>query len=246
MNLKEAIQYLIETGAKNEKPEGLEICGKTYCTKDLRRYDKANKAEPLKANSLTALVDYIRNCHQEMDNHMIIHVVSPTMVRLMSALNEERERETLFCCEANISNFVFDRWYDQENFIISLQANFIETEDLRLIQSVAGNVEAKTVANYGDNGTSQKVTVSSGIASKEDVIVPNPCVLTPYRTFQEVEQPCSTFVFRIGDKAAPEFKLITADNNLWKCEAVQNIKDFLREALADMPEEVSRAITIIG
>lgn len=246
MELKEAIEFLIQTGAKNEKPEVIEICGKTYCTKELTRYDKGPKARAMEAGSLTALVDYIQDCHQEFPGRMIIHVESPKSVRLISGLNGDREREELFCCKANVSEFSFDRWYDQENFIINLQANFYETEDLKLIQQVAGNIEAKTVANYGDDGVSQKATVSRGIASKEDVIVPNPCVLKPYRTFQEVDQPESTFVFRIGDEGSPRFKLIESDNSIWKCEAIRNIKDFLVDALEDMPEEVSRSITVIG
>lgn len=35
-------------------------------------------------------------------------------------------------------------------------------------------VEAKTTANYGDDGVSQKTTIKQGIASKADVLVPNP------------------------------------------------------------------------
>ena len=50
-------------------------------------------------------------------------------------------------------------------------------------------MENKTVANYGDDGVSQKATITKGIAGKEDVIVPNPVTLRPYRTFLEVEQP---------------------------------------------------------
>lgn len=247
MNLKDAIQYLIETGGRNEKPEVLEICGKTYCTKNMTRYDKLPKADPIDANSLTALVDYIHSCYQEFpERRLIIHVQSPTSVVLMSSLDKEREREVLFRCRATVSNFVFDKKYDQESFIINLQANFIENEDLRLIQSVAGNVEAKTTASYGDDGITQKATVSRGIASKEDIIVPNPCVLIPYRTFQEVGQPASTFVFRIHDEGTPYFRLIGADNDMWKCEAIANIKGYLQDALDDMPDRVKNGITIIG
>ena len=59
MDLKEAMRYLVWAGAEMEKPEVVEICGKTYCTKDLKRYDEAPKAAPIVASSLTALVDFI-------------------------------------------------------------------------------------------------------------------------------------------------------------------------------------------
>jgi hypothetical protein len=247
-SLKEAIKYLMDTGAENASPEIVEICGKTYCTKDLKRYDIGPEAYPIKANSLTALVDYIRNCHSEFPGKMIIHIESPKTVRLLSQLNGDRKREELFVCQANVSEFEFDHWYDQERFIIELQANFVSTPDLDLIKQVAGNVVANTTANYGDDGMAQKVTVTSGVASKEDVIVPNPCELIPYRTFQEVDQPVSSFVFRLGDKngGAPTFKLIEAENNIWKCEAIKNIKNYLLDALDDMPDQVSAAVTIIG
>lgn len=246
MEIKEALQFLLETGAEKEKPKVIEICGKTYCTKDLQRYDKKPKASPIQASSLTALVDYIRDCHDEFSGRMIIQIDNPKEVKLLSALNGDRERETLFYCRAIVSEFCFDRWYDQENFIINLQANFAPTSDLTLIQQVAGNVEAKTVATYGDDGITQKATVSRGIAGKEDVIVPNPCILTPYRTFQEIEQPSSTFVFRIGDDGRPKFKLIEADNSIWMCDAVNSIKEFFKITLSKMPDEVSSKITIIG
>ena len=46
---------------------------------------------------------------------------------------------------------------------------------------VAGNVEDKTVMNYGDDGVTQKATIKSGLASMEDVFVPNPVTLQPFQ-----------------------------------------------------------------
>lgn len=118
--------------------------------------------------------------------------------------------------------------------------------DLETILKVAGNVEAKTTANYGDDGVSQKTTIKQGIASKTDVLVPNPVTLIPYRTFLEVEQPGSEFVFRIKDSGgAPAFMLVEAEGGLWKHEAMQNVKDFLANALAD-ETELMKNITIIA
>lgn len=37
--IKEAIAYITGLAVKAEKPETIEINGRTYCTKDLRRYD---------------------------------------------------------------------------------------------------------------------------------------------------------------------------------------------------------------
>ena len=106
---------------------------------------------------------------------MILHVISPTEVRLYSGLVDERNREELMRADAIVNEFQFDRCYDQERFLIELQANFIESDDLTVLKQVAGNIQSGTTANYDDDdGVSQKTTIKSRIANKTDVIVPNP------------------------------------------------------------------------
>lgn len=233
-NLRDAIQLLLDVGEDLAKPEVLEIAGKTYCTKSMTRYGKEEMAAPLTACSLNSLLDYLHNNINELRDHMIIHVESPTRVRLISGLTKERNRECLFEVNTNPNGFLFNHYYDQEDFIINMQTAFEQSNETALILTVAGNVENKTVANYGDDGTSQKATISKGIAGKEDVIVPNPVTLRPYRTFLEVEQPESKFIFRIREdnSGAPAFKLVDADGGLWKYSAVEKIKDYLRASLS--------------
>lgn len=217
---------------------------KTYCTKELKRYGKDEKAEVLTASSLTSLIDYIKGRKEELRNTMILHIVSQSKVRLISGLLQERDRETLFEVVTNDNGFEFDRYYSQEDFVINMQTAFLQSKETEIILQVAGNVENKATANYGDDGCTQKTTIKRGIASREDVLVPNPVTLAPYRTFLEVEQPESKFVFRIkeGREGEPNFKLVAADGGLWKYKAVENIKNYLKEQLKD--EEVD--ITIIG
>ena len=202
-------------------------------------------ASPLTASSLSSLLDYINGNSDELRESMIIHVEGATTVSLLSGLTEERKRESLFYVRTNPNGFEFDHYYDQERFIINMQTAFEQTKEVALITTVAGNVENKTVANYGDNGTNQSVTISRGVAGKEAVEVPNPVVLQPFRTFLEVEQPESKFVFRIGEDSdgKPLFKLVEADGGLWKYDAVRAIKDYIKDNLD--PEFVSR-ITVIG
>lgn len=246
--LKEALQYVVGLGNSAEKTEVVEICGKTYANRILHRYGSPEKAQPLKASSLTALVDYIGCCYPEMEKHgrMVIHVESPTRVLLISCLDAERGRETLFEVNAEVSGFRFDQWYDQERFMIELQANFEMNEDLAAVLKLAGNIEKMNGQTFSDNGTTQVATMQVGVASKADVIVPNPVELVPFRTFQEVPQPSSKFVFRMGDKDVPAFKIVEAQNGIWKNEAVKNIKDYLESRIGDMAEFISSSIIIIG
>lgn len=245
-DLRAALQYVVGLGVEAEKTEVLEINGKTYADKNLTRYDKAPKADAIKASSLTALLDYINSCSQEFAGNMIIHIVSPTRVRLMSALDKEREREMLFESEAEVSGYQFGRWYDQEDFMIALQANFELNGDLEAVMKFAGNIEKKNSQTFSDDGRTQVATMNVGIASKADVLVPNPVELIPYRTFQEVEQPSSEFVFRIGDKEVPAFKIVEAEGGIWKNEAIYNIKNYLMEQISNMDEVIRNSITVIG
>lgn len=244
--LREALQYIVSLGTEAEKTEVVEISGKTYARGNLSRYDKPAYADVVKASTLTALSDYIENCAAEFRSNMIIHIVSPTRVRLMSVLDEERNREVLFETNAETSEFQFGQWYDQETFIISLQANFQMNDDLATVMKLAGNIEKKNETTFSDDGRTQTATMNVGIASKADVIVPNPVELIPYRTFQEVAQPSSKFVFRIGDKEVPAFKIVEAEGGIWRNEAIMNIKEYLCELLFNMDEATSKAVTIIG
>ncbi len=243
--IREAMQFLTNLKEEAMEPKIVEINGKTYCNKQLSRYDEEPMARVIQTKSLTSLVEYIKSCTRELREHMIIHVTDPEHVVLYSGLTKERKREHLLEASAIIPNFRFDQWYDQERFLIELQANFEVTEDLETILKVAGNVEAKTTANYGDDGVTQKTTIKQGIASKADVIVPNPVTLVPYRTFLEVEQPSSEFVFRIKDNnGEPIFKIVEAEGGLWRQEAMRNIKGYLQKELENTP--VWERLTILA
>lgn len=243
--IEKALRYVSQLKEESMDPKVIEINGKTYCNKNLTRYDEVEMASRIEASTLTAMVDYIKNCKNELRDSMIIHVKSPEDVVLYSGLNKERKREYLFESKASLPAFRYDFWYDQERFLIELQANFEVTADLLAIQQVSGNIEAKTTANYGDDGVSQKTTIRQGIASKADVVVPNPATLVPYRTFLEIEQPASQFVFRISDgEGKPCFKIVEAEGGLWRNEAMKRIKEYFEEALSGLPER--DRITVIA
>ena len=245
--LKSLFQYVVGLGNESEKVQIVDICGETYANKNLVRYGAPKRANAIEASSLSSLVDYIEHCSEEFeDQKLIIQIENPKRVSLISFLDKERKRECLFECRAQTADFQFDKWYDQERFMIEAQANFLMNEDLELIMKLAGNVEKKNNMAFSDDGRTQVVSASVGVASKADVIVPNPVTLVPFRTFQEVEQPESKFVFRIGDDEVPKFKLIEAENGIWKNIAINNIKAYFYECLAEMPVELREKITIIG
>ncbi len=232
--IKEALQYIANLKEESMEPKVLTIDGKTYCNKRLDKYHEFDMAGPLEVNTLTSMLDYIKGKPEELRESMLVHVCSPVKVKLVSGLIDERNRETLMVSNAIVNEFQFDRYYDQERFLIELQANFLETEDILKIRQVAGSIQAGTTAIYDDDGISQKTTIRSSIANNTDIIVPNPVRLCPYRTFAEIEQPESSYVFRIKDTdGVPAFKLVEADGGLWKNETMKRIKEYLESELGD-------------
>ena len=106
-----------------------------------------------------------------------------------------------------------------------MQSSFVDNEDKALILKVVGNVQEKNVSEAGDDGVTQTVVMKTGVATLENVIVPNPVTLAPFRTFPEIEQVDSEFVFRM--QSGPRAALFEADGGAWKNEAMRRIKEWL-------------------
>ena len=229
--IKKALEYIV--GLNN--PEILVIGSETYSDKPLNRISYNPKAATIEMNTLSSLIDYIKANIDEMAGNMIIHVQSPTKVQMYSELDYERNREYMVEVNASVPEFRFNQFTDHEAFCINLQSKFINEQgtDRALLLKFAGTVESGTVAEYGDDGVTQKATVKTGIASKGEAIVPNPVSLRPYRTFVEVEQPLSQYVFRMKQDKYDGIQcaLYEADGGAWKIEAMKSIKEYLKAQL---------------
>ena len=127
-----------------------------------------------------------------------------------------------------------------------MQSCFDKSDDRDAVAFVASNIVNTHQAQFSDDGITQQAVVKTGITTKENAYIPNPATLIPYRTFLEVEQPASKFVYRVREGAggAPLFKLVAADGGLWKSQAMDNVKSYLVEQLADIPDR--EKITIIA
>lgn len=227
--IKNALEYIIGLN----KPNIQEIGGQTYSDKELERISYNPKATAIEMSTLSSLIDYIKANIDEIAEHMIVHVESPTRVSFYSKLDTERRREYLVKVTANVPSFRFNQFTDHEEFCINLQSKFIDSNDRALLLKFAGTVEAGTVAQYGDDGITQKATVKTGIASKGEAVIPSPVTLTPYRTFVEVNQPQSQYVFRMKQDRCENIQcaLFEADGGAWEIDAMNEIKAFLEENL---------------
>ena len=241
--IEQALKYLVNLGESKLKIEKVTLPDGTvqvYSNGNLKRLSKhIPMADKIEMGTLTSLVDYIKGNIDTMADRVIVHVESPEVVYLFSQLNENREREYLVKVTAQVPKFSYGRFIEHEEFCINVQAKFINDPetDKELILQFAGTVEQGSVAEYGDNGVTQKATVRTGIASKTDAIVPNPVKLRPFRTFMEVEQPVSEFIFRMAEGSGITCALFEADGGAWKNTAMQNIKKYLEFELAEFKEQ---------
>ncbi len=233
---KEAIDRILQLG----KIEQFTIDGREYTSKNiLPVYDPF--VENIDVNTLTGFVNYILESKDFNKDEVMIHIVDHATVRLFSSLTgnfKQREIYLTVGAEMYKNNFNFGNYYDVERFIISLQSSFDTTYDRTQILKIVGNLTTENVQNYNDDGVTQQVTAKIGIARVDDIEVPNPVKLKPYRTFREIEQPESEFVFRLksgGDGIKPSCALFEADGSGWMLTAIQSIRTFLNDNVKDIP-----------
>lgn len=223
---KEALEYLVNLG----ETKLLNIAGRDYTTKQIFRVKDPTPAA-ITVTTLTALVDYLKTgLDKKSSNNLLVHVKSPEKVVLYSELREDAERESYMECAALLPNNIhFDRFLSTEDFNIMLQSSFVENKDRTLLLKVTGCVKESAVKEIGDDGVSQAATIKTGVASVNEVVVPNPVLLAPFRTFPEIEQPESKFVFRM--QSGPRAAIYEADGGAWRNKAMGDIKAYLEEQL---------------
>lgn len=224
---KEALEYLVDLGM--ERDSIIQLEQGTFSRENLKRVNDP-VATTLKVSTLTGLVDYIKANVDELKGELLIQVKSHDEVRLFSKLNTDRDRELYIQAEAILPNNIrYNSFIDTENFNIMLQSSFVDTGDKAVLLKYTGLVQDEAVKSTGDDGVSQQVTVKTGVASVGQAIVPNPVSLAPYRTFPEVEQPISKFIFRM--QSGPRAALFEADGGAWRNQAILNIKNYLEKEL---------------
>ena len=233
---KDALEYLVNLGVDDDPI--VRVDDRPYSVKQLYPVKEIGPA-PLELNFLDSLIAYLQDDTDflSIDYHkLIIEIESPTQISLHTRMvGDFNQRFTPVRCTALVTEFPWGRFTDPEEFIIMAQSRFVETEDLAKIRQIVGNVKSEEVFQFSDDGISQQVTAKSGVARVENVVIPPRVKLAPYRTFMEIEQPESEFVFRARKAGElPHFALFEADGGAWRIEAMKRIKAYLEEQLSGL------------
>lgn len=235
----EAIKTL-EDLAKRANAVEVEYEGKKFVAAPLKQLVLANEpeADAVNVHSLRGIVDLLSTEVDDDGHDYMVHVVSATEVHLVSTIfGTNRQRETLAIAEPILTPFSFGKYLDIESFVIALQAQFIPSETTAAILKLVGNIKDEKVNTAADDGVTQLATARVGIARLDNVAVPNPVALAPYRTFPEVAQPESKFVLRlksgVGQDEWPTVALYEADGGAWRVQAMSSIAEWFAQALPE-------------
>jgi hypothetical protein len=226
--IKEAIEKILSLAPV----EQFYYDGRTYTNKLLYPVEDSHPAV-LKIDTLTGFCDYIE---ANIDNlalpgGLLVHVQDYLNIFLISRLTESfKQRIKYLLATADPVKFPFGQFMDVETFIIRLQSMFVQDETTEAILKIVGNVKDGTVTQFQDDGVTQQVTAKAGVSRVDNIPVPNPVELAPYRTFLEIEQPKSRFVFRMrSGPEVPLCALFESDGGAWKNEVIVRIRDWLKD-----------------
>lgn len=234
--IRDAIEYIVGLG----KREQVTVNGVEY-TSDRLEVIKEPQPAALQVSTLSSVVDYLK-ANFDAIGKVIINVEKYDRVSVYSALSNTQNRKNYIVATASVPHSNFDRFLDVESFIIWIQSGFVPNEDSEIVLKVVGNIKEEAVNSYGDDGISQSVTAKAGVATVANVVVPNPVHLQPYRSFIEIQQPLTKFIFRMQN--GPKSALFEADGGAWKVTATNNIRQYL---LAELEEEiVAGQVTVIA
>lgn len=237
---------------KEMTPHVRNIDGAMWSDRPLQRVKDVRKFDKVSFTTLTGLVDYLRSgidVPNDFIEHIFVNVVSPTKIEIYSGIGAMNfyERSAIAEVNAVLPKVRIGEWLEQSAFCILLRSCFMDVykgmddlipdTDRDALIGVASNIVSGTIAEYQDTGISQKATLKTGIQEAEDKLLPEKVTLRPYRTFLEVEQPKSEFIFRAQDSrgGGVQLALYEADGGRWKMDAMRAVKEYLAEQLKDVP-----------
>jgi hypothetical protein len=240
-NSKEAMQYLLSL----DEPHYKEYCGMLFCDRSMYQLKTVPDVEILPApdkieaiKTLSGLVTLLKASECIGWPMMYVMVSAPDSVYVITKPREDASRAMLFKAQAVLPQIAYGQFIDQESMIIMLRSRFVQTDGCTALIALLGSIKEKSVKQTNDDGISQSVVAKTGIGTVGLTPVEPIQTLKPYRTFLEVDQPKSEFLFRLKsgaqDGVPPMMALFEADGGAWRNAATANVAEYLRKELVDI------------
>jgi hypothetical protein len=222
----------------------VELDGLTFSPLPLKPVFHEPTPKPLEMHTLSGLVEYVRtNIDSLMPKQTLILVDNPDTVELVSLIDgkdRHRDRYAIVKLDSNLKEFPFGKYQDVESFVVGLRSMFEPTPDLEKLVMYVSKVRGGKSFSLDDDGVSQTTSVAVGVSGALTKKETAPAIvrLRPYRTFRDIEQTESEFLFRMKlvdtEDNIVGACLYEADGGRWRHFASQSIKKFLEEALPGM------------
>ena len=242
--LRDAIDRILDLA----KPTTVEVGHQTLCSKPMHNVTpKRYMPDCADFNTLTGLVDIIRHEGAMQPWRLFVRVVDARTVVVYTAYTDWDELHpfthiSLYRTTADVPRITTDTPMSHEQAIVELRSLYLPGEDRDYLLDLLSTMSVGEEVTSDDNGVTQTATVKQGVQLKATVPVRPIVTLQPFRTFLEVEQPCSDFLLRVGSKG--EITLRDADGGAWKLDAKRKIAAWLAQALR--PEiEAGKVVVMI-
>jgi hypothetical protein len=248
----ETIDKIVSLGEVKEFRPSLEN-GPSYTSKPVHLLAPPEK-KTVVVSTLHGLVDLFAanydNVKTEHADDVLVHIVSPTVVQLTEGTTDAFGRLRVFARaeypEAQVGKFKYATFMNPEAFIILAHTSFqrvkIENDDgsmakdLDYILKIASAISAGRERIDTDDGISQTVQMKAGVTLKSEETLRGRVNLAPYRTFAEIDQVVSEFLFRAhGNEDGAELALFEGDGGRWRLAAVAAIAEWLDGKFGDAP-----------
>lgn len=222
---REAIDRLTELG----ETKILTIRGKEYSSKHIELVEEP-VPNTIQFSCLDSVIGYINSSIDSLiAERLFLNVIAPDTVVLLSYIEMSTMQRAIWCGARLMAHqFAFGNSMGQEEFTIALQTQFVQTLERDQLLKIVGSITADEITVSDDDGVTQRITLRSGVTLKDRIELPSPIVLTPYRTFREVDQVDSPFILRARKSSAgTQLSLHEADGGAWKLEAVARVAQYL-------------------
>ena len=224
MNLKDALQYIVDLG----KTKTFDVNGKTYTDGYLSLVEEPRYyLGTVEFGSLDAIIKMVKTelgILSDEDHPVFIHVKGYKQVDVFTGPDDHAKRETPYTAVCKDTDFR-EGYRTQQEAIIELRSRFLPTEDTDYLLNLISTINNEEGAKSEDNGVTQTVTAKRGVSMLQTVGIKPRVVLQPFRTFREIVQPESEFILRLNERG--DVGLFEADGGIWKMEAKDRIMEFL-------------------
>lgn len=244
-DLGEYIEQLVNGQVEPEiiEYEGIDYIKTSYGYEQLCK----PKTHKIEVNSLSGLVKMVKNSVSDSEEVYGIHTpfivrVDFNYIEVISALNADKSRNYLFEANPMIPSLRIGYDMSVEEMIILLSTSFIMTENTEKFINSLSSLRVVEEVEFNDDGVGQTVTAKKGASVNAKFQVQPIVKLKPIRTYEEIEQVESKFLFRVNKNGT--VCLRETDVGQWKYEVQKRIVAYLEEYLKDLIEE--NKVVVVG